>query len=66
MTLASDKRGACNLVEIVGAPTYVEDMWSGLGSVFATVPERELQQREETIDLRLASVGDIWINTNVW
>ena len=33
VTLASDKRGACNLTEIVGALKYIEDIYSGLGSV---------------------------------
>ena len=32
-TLMFDKRGACNLTEIVGALKSVKDIWSGIGSV---------------------------------
>ena len=30
---ASGEQGACNLIEIVGSPTYVGDIWSGIGLV---------------------------------
>ena len=33
VTLASDEQGVCYLEEIVGTPTSVEYIWSGLGSV---------------------------------
>ena len=33
LNLASDKKGDCNLTDILGSPTSVEDIWSGLGSV---------------------------------
>ena len=48
------------------SPTSVGDIWSGLGSVFVMVPEQELRKQEETIDLRLTSIGDILIKTNIW
>ena len=33
IALASGEQGAHNLTEIVGAPTSVEDIWLGIGSV---------------------------------
>ena len=33
VALASGKRGARNLTEIVGDPTSVEDIWPGIGLV---------------------------------